>query len=65
MGPQTPRHYVVHWPLNEAEMRLDLGSVRYRTKDTPFCEFPDYWQGEVEQIDAPPAVEFSARGEEG
>jgi hypothetical protein len=64
-GPQTARHYVVHWPLNEAEMRLDLGRVRYRTKDVPFCEFPEYWQGEMEQIDAPPAIKFSAPAEEG
>ena len=50
-GPYTPRKYVVYWPADGAEMRLDLSNVRYREKDTPFCDFPDGWQGEVEILD--------------
>ena len=50
-GPQTARHYVVYWPADGAEMRLDFSDVRYREKDTPFCEFPEGWQGEVELLD--------------
>ncbi len=63
-GPHTARRWVVHWPLDETEMRLDLDRVRYRTKDTPFCEFPEQWDGEVEQIGAPPSAELSAPTQE-
>jgi len=58
-GPHTARRWVVYWPLDDTEMRLDLDRVRYRTKDTPFCEFPEHWNGEIEQIGAPPSVELS------
>lgn len=60
-GPYTARRFVVYWELDEAEMRLDLNDVRYRTRDIPFCEFPADWQGEVELLDEPPAAD--GRGE--
>jgi hypothetical protein len=56
-GPYTPRKYVIYWELDEAEMRLDLGAVRYRTKDVPFCVFPEEWEGEIEALDEPGAPE--------
>jgi hypothetical protein len=52
-APLTPRRYVVDWPTAEAGLRLDLLDVRYRTKDTPFCDFPRRWRGEVEPLDLP------------
>ena len=58
-GPQIARRYVVYWEVDRAEMRLDLSDVRYRTKETPFCEFPDMWQGEVESLDEPLTIEPS------
>jgi hypothetical protein len=63
-GPHTARRWVVHWPLDDTEMRLDLDRVRYRTKDTPFCEFPEHWNGEIEQIGALPSAEFSPPAQE-
>jgi hypothetical protein len=56
-GPYTPRNYVVYWEVDQAEMRLDFSDVRYRTREAPFCEFPDQWDGEVESLDEPPAFE--------
>ena len=53
-APYTPRRYVLKWELDNAEIDLDLSSVRYRTKDVPFCEFPYGWTGEVEELDLPP-----------
>jgi hypothetical protein len=58
-GPWTARNYVVYWELDRSEMRLDLSDVRYRTKNTPFCDFPDAWEGEVESLDETPAVDLS------
>jgi len=56
-GPQTAHHYAIRWPLHETEMDLKLRRVRYRTKDTPFSTFPDYWEGDVEQLNAPTSRE--------
>lgn len=56
-GPWTPRRYVVDWPENQAEMRLDILRVVPRPRaDLPddVFDFPAGWQGEIEQIDAPP-----------
>ncbi|MFQ5806868.1 MAG: hypothetical protein ACE5I3_10500 [Phycisphaerae bacterium] len=64
-GPYTARKYVVYWELDGAEMRLDLRDVRYRTKDAPFWDFPDAWEGEVESLDEPPALEASGTVQEG
>jgi len=58
-GPYTPRKYVVYWRGGETEMRLDLSDASYRTNDLPFCEFPDQWDGEVEDLDAAPVEESS------
>jgi hypothetical protein len=64
-GPYTPRNYVVYWELDQAEMRLDFSDVRPRTKDVPFCEFPEAWEGETESLDEPPAFEATDTAEEG
>lgn len=53
-APYTARKYVLKWELDNAEMRLDLSSVRYRTKSVPFCDFPEGWTGEVELLDDTP-----------
>lgn len=58
-GPFTPRRYVLLWPADHAEMRLDVGDVKYRTKAVPFCEFPAAWDGPVESLDEPEAIELS------
>jgi hypothetical protein len=53
-GPYTPRRYVVVWPRNEAEMRLDILTCTFRPElPGDIFEFPTGWQGEREQIDAP------------
>jgi len=64
-GPHTPRNYVVYWELDEAEMRLDFSDVRYRTKDTRFCDFPEAWEGDVESLDEPPAIKAFDAVQEG
>ncbi len=53
-----PRNLVVYWKQLGSELRLDFSSVKYRTKSTPFCDFPERWDGEVEALDlgAPPRV---------
>jgi len=61
-GPQTARRYVVYWEVDQAEMRLDFSDVRYRTKETPFCEFPYAWDGDIESLDKPPAPDVSKAG---
>lgn len=51
-GPFTPRRYVVTWPVNAAEMRLDVLSAAFRTDVAPeIFELPA-WQGDSEEIDA-------------
>lgn len=56
-GPLTPRRYVVRWPLNKAEMRLDITRAILRPDLEPdVFDFPEGWQGEREQVDAPPAT---------
>ncbi len=52
-GPYTPRRYVVDWPADGAQMRIDLADVHYRRKDVPFCDFPEGWEGEMEPLDLP------------
>ncbi|MBN2445760.1 MAG: hypothetical protein JXO22_03490 [Phycisphaerae bacterium] len=49
-GPRTPRHYVVYWPIDGSELRLDLDRVRFRNIDVP-CDFPTEWVGEQECLD--------------
>lgn len=53
-GPVTPRRYVMRWPIDEAELRLDIVRARFRPELEGFCEFPSQWQGEIEQVDAAP-----------
>jgi len=53
-GPLIPRRYVVRWPMDGAELRLDIVRARFRPELEDFCEFPLQWQGESEQVDAPP-----------
>ena len=52
-GPCTARKYVVYWPLEESEMRLDVTKAVCRP-DLPLevFAFPSEWEGAVEQIDA-------------
>ena len=54
-GPYTARHYVVYWPLDETEMRLDVTRARFRPdlQVEDVFEFPYGWDGDVEQIDTP------------
>lgn len=59
-GPSLPRRYVMEWPADDAELRLDIESLRYRTQDTPFCDFPDGWQADSEVLDTPEAVSLAA-----
>ncbi len=51
-GPFTPRHYEMYWPLDEAELRLDVHRAKFRP-DLPAEVFdtPTRWSGEVECLD--------------
>jgi hypothetical protein len=49
-GPSLARHYVIRWPADDAELRIDLHRLR-QTSASGFCNFPSRWNGEVEQID--------------
>lgn len=52
-GPLTPRKYIVYWPLDKAEMRLDVTRARFRPDLPPeVFEFPAEWQGDMERVDA-------------
>ncbi len=52
-GPYVARKYVVHWPLDEAEMRLDVRRARFRPElPAEVFAFPSEWEGEIEPIDA-------------
>lgn len=54
-GPLTPRRYVVRWPLDGAELRLDVADgARFRPGLEAFCEFPASWTGKIEPIDESP-----------
>jgi hypothetical protein len=54
-GPYTARRYVVQWPQNDAEMRLDITGAKFRTDlPTELFDSPDGWQGAREDIDAAP-----------
>ncbi len=53
-GPLTPRRYVVDWPRDEAQMRLDISAARFRDElDDAVFEFPADWKGAVTDIDSP------------
>lgn len=39
-GPYTARHFVIRWPANAAELRLDLPSAVLRPDQPEFCDFP-------------------------
>lgn len=66
-GPLTPRRYVIEWPQNEAELRIDITRLVTRPDLPPEAfEFPEEFQGQMEQIDAAarrpePAVAGGAR----
>lgn len=55
-APYTARSYKIDFNIEDASLSLDLLDVRYRTKDYPFCEFPDDWNGPSELLDEPPAA---------
>lgn len=50
-GPFTARRYVIRWPLNEAELRLDVERAKLRPDQPPFDRFPDDWVGPIECLD--------------
>jgi hypothetical protein len=61
-GPYTPRRYVVKWPSSDgdlrAEMRLDIITAKFRPPlPAEQFELPTAWQGQVEEIDAPPKAD--------
>ncbi len=47
------RRYVIRWPQQRAELRLDLLRVRCRDLHVPFCTFPTRFRGEIEVLDEP------------
>lgn len=49
-APLTPRRYVVYWPQQQAEMRLDIGTLEFTDRVVP-CDFPEGWTGERENLD--------------
>ncbi|MFO0837349.1 MAG: hypothetical protein U1D55_02390 [Phycisphaerae bacterium] len=55
-GPFTPRKYAVVWPVAEAELRIDVQSVKMSPDLAEFCEFPDRWSGAIEPLDPPTEV---------
>lgn len=59
-GPPAPRKYVVFWPQNGAEMRMDVTRALFRPDipDDVFA-FPADWSGAVEAMD-PPTVRPTA-----
>lgn len=64
-GPLTARKYVVYWPLDGAEVRLNVTRARFRPDlPTEVFEFPAEWQGEVERIDADAALPAESRAQE-
>lgn len=53
-GPLTARRYVVDWPLDDAELRLDVHEARFRPDlDPSIFESPLDWRGEIELLDDP------------
>lgn len=53
-GPDAvliPHEYRIRWPQEGAACDLYFDDVRYRTKDTPFCDFPDQFDGQIERLD--------------
>lgn len=46
--------YVLSWPTLGAEIRLDLNSLKRRTNDLPFCDFPRRFNGQIEALDEIP-----------
>ncbi len=65
-GPFTARRYVVTWPQNKAEMRLDILRAVFRPRadlgDDLFA-LPADWQGDSERIDAPAEQEPGRQGQ--
>ena len=52
-GPYTARKYVVYWPLDKSELRLDVTRAVFRPElPLEVFAFPSEWPGEVEQLDA-------------
>lgn len=56
-GPFVPHKYVVFWPLDQAEMRMDVNRAVFRP-DLPLevFNFPEDWHGAVERVDLPAAL---------
>ncbi len=54
-GPLAPRRFHVRWPLDDAEIDLNVTKAGFRTDlPTAVFAFPEQWRGEVEQLDAEP-----------
>ncbi|MBU0639594.1 MAG: hypothetical protein KKB50_12070 [Planctomycetes bacterium] len=65
-GPYTARRYVVEWPQDGAEMRLDIQRAKFRLDQPPFCEFPfDPPVRDVERIGAPAPLQNPSLPEKG
>lgn len=60
-GPLTPRRYVITWPRDATELRIDLLRVRRAADVDDFCDFPARWPGEVEQVDVTPVGPQASR----
>lgn len=52
-GPRVPHEYQIHWPVDEARLRLSLRAVQYRPEGVP-CDFPAGWVGPQTCLDGPP-----------
>lgn len=57
--PLVARKYVILWPTQSAELRIDLTQVRFSESDVPFCDFPARWRHEVECLDLPAGEAWS------
>lgn len=63
-GPFTPRRYVVVWPLNEVELRFDVGSAMFRPDQPPFATFPtDPPVKRIRCLDSPSSEQAARRTE--
>lgn len=59
-GPYTPRRYEVRWPLDDAELHMDLGDVIFRPDQPAFHDFPtEPPVRHIERIDGGPEGQAS------
>ena len=59
-GPHIAHRYVIEWPQDEAELRIDLHRVRLKPDQVPFYDFPhDPPVDRMERLDAAPTGDSS------